>query len=492
MAENERGYVSPNGRAVIGFLRVSLLTIISFDCAPAFCSVLSKGTDFDTGLLKKLKSPHWDGDALLSEIAHSGPTEVNFVNGKGESALTVAIHQRKWDAMRALVSHPAVHLHRSNRDGRTVLHYAIEECCYEAVDALLATSADLNGTMANGVAPIHLAAAAAGKGDSVAVAGGDGGVGTMTVVATNGGGGCGIDGSNGRVSMPAGTAILLRLLSTVPVPVLEARDNDGNTPLHYLLRNDHCDESLLEALLARLERQRIAGGGSALIPPMVMWENQRGERPLSMIDNLAGQLPYLRLVERYTKARAVAGASTPSAANNVVATATAATTTAAPIPSYSVSPLSITSPSPPFALQVCSDLHLEFFEGRPFEEVRATIVPSAPFLALLGDVSLPNVERGLALYRQLLASVAPLFRAVFVVLGNHEFYFGSLETTATTVAALCRQFPNVYLLNNGRVDVGDVAVLGTTCGATYRRRVRVWWGFASTTTTKYERGMGTR
>eukprot|EP00035_Acanthoeca_spectabilis_P018442 m.391573 g.391573 ORF g.391573 m.391573 type:complete len:313 (+) comp16760_c1_seq7:3989-4927(+) len=73
------------------------------------------------------------------------------------------------------------------------------------------------------------------------------------------------------------------------------------------------------------------------------------------------------------------------------------------------------------AIQIASDLHLEFYSSSkgglpPFEEI---IQPSAPVLALVGDIS---DEKGRQLYEAFLAEACGRFKTVVVVLGNHEFY----------------------------------------------------------------------
>ena len=72
------------------------------------------------------------------------------------------------------------------------------------------------------------------------------------------------------------------------------------------------------------------------------------------------------------------------------------------------------------AVQIASDLHLEFIrEGCGAElDMDAMIVPSAPILALLGDIGIPTHT----LYREFLLHQAGRFAAVLVLTGNHEFY----------------------------------------------------------------------
>lgn len=73
----------------------------------------------------------------------------------------------------------------------------------------------------------------------------------------------------------------------------------------------------------------------------------------------------------------------------------------------------------PFRLQIASDLHLE-----EYPSAIAAIRPSAPHLALLGDIGAVGEDRphGFPLYRDFLYHCADQFKTVFVVAGNHEYY----------------------------------------------------------------------
>ena len=60
-------------------------------------------------------------------------------------------------------------------------------------------------------------------------------------------------------------------------------------------------------------------------------------------------------------------------------------------------------------IQICSDLHIEFYR----EEVPEIIVPNAPYIALLGDIGLPIKPN----YEEFLLKQANRFEKVFVVAG---------------------------------------------------------------------------
>jgi ankyrin repeat protein len=66
------------------------------------------------------------------------------------------------------------------------------------------------------------------------------------------------------------------------------------------------------------------------------------------------------------------------------------------------------------SIQIASDLHLEFFHGAI--DFSSIILPSAPVLALLGDIGIPLTHPS---YERFLLCMADKFELVLVVAGNH-------------------------------------------------------------------------
>ncbi|RYG57305.1 hypothetical protein EON66_00700 [archaeon] len=85
-----------------------------------------------------------------------------------------------------------------------------------------------------------------------------------------------------------------------------------------------------------------------------------------------------------------------------------------------------TATSTDFRFQLVSDLHLEF---SMVEDMSTLVTPVAPYLIVAGD-TVP-----VAYYRArldtFLASVAPKFRHVFVIAGNHEYYNPGIPVTVS-------------------------------------------------------------
>eukprot|EP00931_Biecheleriopsis_adriatica_P101326 TRINITY_DN76490_c0_g1_i1.p1 TRINITY_DN76490_c0_g1~~TRINITY_DN76490_c0_g1_i1.p1 ORF type:complete len:407 (-),score=19.75 TRINITY_DN76490_c0_g1_i1:199-1380(-) len=149
-------------------------------------------------------------------------------------------------------------------------------------------------------------------------------------------------------------------------------------------------------------------------------------------------------------------------------------------------------PGPP-ALQIASDLHLEHYsklseidQNTKFSQI---IVPSAPVLALLGDIGIPTHP----IYRRFLLRQAEEFEAVLILAGNHEFYDvrppgpsikppeyptwsewlkaqalmkSSVQDMKSAIYAICAENPRLHFLDNTCVRFGnqpeDAALLCTT------------------------------
>ncbi|RAL09880.1 uncharacterized protein BO97DRAFT_407426 [Aspergillus homomorphus CBS 101889] len=116
-------------------------------------------------------------------------------------------------------------------------------------------------------------------------------------------------------------------------------------------------------------------------------------------------------------------------------------------------------------LQVLSDLHLE----TPAAYDIYDISPSAPYLALLGDIGYVRDEGFFLFLRKQLAN----FRIVFLVLGNHEAYHSTWSQTKSHVQRFKddadRSFRNgeligeLVILDQVRYDISPtVTILGCT------------------------------
>ncbi|KAF3937946.1 hypothetical protein ABW19_dt0201654 [Dactylella cylindrospora] len=117
-------------------------------------------------------------------------------------------------------------------------------------------------------------------------------------------------------------------------------------------------------------------------------------------------------------------------------------------------------------IQLLSDLHLE----SPSAYDTFAITPTAPYLALLGDIG--NVrDPG---FFPFLRTIIPLYTTVFFVPGNHEPYHSDWETTNSKLSAFekdinseadkeGRETGRFVLLTQRRYDITDeITILGCT------------------------------
>jgi len=127
-----------------------------------------------------------------------------------------------------------------------------------------------------------------------------------------------------------------------------------------------------------------------------------------------------------------------------------------------------------FQLQVASDLHLEFHKN-PIKNWRSLLKPSAPNLALVGDLCELHHKK---LWCGFIERLVPHWEHIFVVNGNHEFYVANKKPNYTVSALKAAQkrwvekkgWTNVHILEKESFDVGEVRVLGCTLWS----RVPVW------------------
>jgi len=114
------------------------------------------------------------------------------------------------------------------------------------------------------------------------------------------------------------------------------------------------------------------------------------------------------------------------------------------------------------SIQIASDLHLEFYGDKPIDYSKI-IVPSAPILALLGDIGIP--KKGDFIYRDFLLSMADQFKLVLVVAGNHEYYHCknekvSVEQVNEHIQEICNLHPKLKFMNQTSLLVNGVRILG--------------------------------
>lgn len=82
-------------------------------------------------------------------------------------------------------------------------------------------------------------------------------------------------------------------------------------------------------------------------------------------------------------------------------------------------------------IQIVSDIHAEFWGKKSkFNFIK----PSAPILALLGDICCCGSDDDFEIFKRFINEVLPYYENIIMVSGNHEYYFNpTKKSTAATV-----------------------------------------------------------
>ena len=116
-------------------------------------------------------------------------------------------------------------------------------------------------------------------------------------------------------------------------------------------------------------------------------------------------------------------------------------------------------------MQIASDLHLEMYsELPPLHEI---LRPSAPVLALLGDISALGQPKGRAVYEKFLEACSTQWQTILLLAGNHEYYSArgddlcTVNDVLTYMRGLSTMWQNVRFLENEAMSIDGVRVAGT-------------------------------
>lgn len=105
-----------------------------------------------------------------------------------------------------------------------------------------------------------------------------------------------------------------------------------------------------------------------------------------------------------------------------------------------------------FEIQILSDIHLEL-RKTPFN-----VTPTAPHLALLGDIGNPMSPT----YREFLLDLSGRFEHIFIVAGNHEFYHNDYHQACDRIGEICHTQSNLHFLNRQKLTLHGFEILGAT------------------------------
>jgi Ammonium Transporter Family/Calcineurin-like phosphoesterase len=129
----------------------------------------------------------------------------------------------------------------------------------------------------------------------------------------------------------------------------------------------------------------------------------------------------------------------------------------------------------PLLVQVVSDLHIEMWSQSRFYPkeylMDSIVIPSAPVLALIGDIGIAATKSGFEDYCEFIRMQSERFELVLLVTGNHEYYSGpevdhsdpiSVDQVHKRIAEFCDSCDNVVFLNRQTIIVNNVRIIGAT------------------------------
>jgi predicted phosphodiesterase len=116
----------------------------------------------------------------------------------------------------------------------------------------------------------------------------------------------------------------------------------------------------------------------------------------------------------------------------------------------------------PLKIQIASDIHSEFWGKK---NTFNFINPSAPILALLGDIGCVGSEDDFEIYKRFVTEQLGRFEHVILVTGNHEYYYNpptkKSKPSANNTLGACNKkikefaktFPNLHFLNRSTMKL---------------------------------------
>lgn len=113
-------------------------------------------------------------------------------------------------------------------------------------------------------------------------------------------------------------------------------------------------------------------------------------------------------------------------------------------------------------IQYISDIHLELLNEPQQKYIINLLTPdphtTIEVLILAGDIGNPFQT----IYDEFLSIIHPHYKKIFIVAGNHEYYYNDIIETNRKIQRLCDNYDNIWFLNNSTEDYGGFRFIGTT------------------------------
>lgn len=108
-------------------------------------------------------------------------------------------------------------------------------------------------------------------------------------------------------------------------------------------------------------------------------------------------------------------------------------------------------------IQIVSDIHLDYDDINELD-FKDIIKPSAEILIIAGDLGNPFNNN----YYDFLKFYSVLFVKIFIISGNHEYYYNNIFETDIKIQKICSKFNNIYFLNNKSYEYNGILFIGST------------------------------
>jgi predicted phosphohydrolase len=112
-------------------------------------------------------------------------------------------------------------------------------------------------------------------------------------------------------------------------------------------------------------------------------------------------------------------------------------------------------------IQIISDLHLEFYDDYDYNKFIKPLNNNENndlYLCLLGDIGNPFNKN----YENFISESSKKFEKVFILPGNHEYYFGEYNESKLKIYNICNKYKNVYLMDNNIFEINNYIIIGST------------------------------
>lgn len=116
-------------------------------------------------------------------------------------------------------------------------------------------------------------------------------------------------------------------------------------------------------------------------------------------------------------------------------------------------------------IQLASDLHLEFEPNFRLKNTGAQVLLISGDACVADYVTRKEPSPYAARSAQALAffeAAAEEFPYIIYIMGNHEHYYGEFNKTATIMKEWLAHIPNIFILDNELIKIGDTTFIGST------------------------------